>query len=690
MSDDKKPKRISHFPQNPGLERQIEEILQKNHAIADTVAEHENTIDDIKDIKEPSSAPAMPTGLQAMPVFKKFVVQWNIVDNADHYVLSYSSSTDDQSTWSSWKNLELGDSPFFIHENLDYEKDYRYRVATVNSSGIFSQWSDIYIAGKPGQVSISEDVVGDLIKANNDGMITLSEWDATLETKHDHWNNMMNKYDFHTKITGTIDSIDSNNLTITDTSKTFITDYDDGNKVKGGTLLSMAVRIKISNPDTGLTQSVIRTITDYTEDTITLNEFSWPTTNLTPSVGDTYEIGTAQIIQGTQIDQTQQHINLMAMEDDDGGIYYFSDLTVAPSEISSTVSEVYPNGTGNESTIQQNADSISLRVTALDENGNPTDVKAQIRVAQLDSEGYIYIGGDQITLDGDTIVDGTFSLNGDAIVDGSIVADKYKQIRNVLPWNFLDNVDQSNPLVVDFHIPSETVNIIDVFLSVKAIPFRAYSTGASGGSHDHEVDIPSHTHDMGYGSNTTNLDGFHSHDGFNTDNATHDHGYTNTAPDLTTGDNNSTGDPHDHDIGRSALDDTTEDDTHDHWVSSTGSTGDHAHKYSYLDVIKSDGDEVVTSESDTHSHSLDFGIYEDTNVPGSIDIYADDNGDGTYDLIGNYTVDADGVIGSDEINVTGSFSLNDYNWKKLKFEIGDTTSRVRISGQLIAKVDITA
>ena len=47
----------------------------------------------------------------------------------------------------------------------------------------------------------------------------------------------------------------------------------------------------------------------------------------------------------------------------------------------------------------------------------------------------------------------------------------YKEIRNVLPYNYLDSQDADNPLTCDFYIASETENIVSVKLSTKDLPF---------------------------------------------------------------------------------------------------------------------------------------------------------------------------------------------------------------------------
>ena len=67
----------------------------------------------------------------------------------------------------------------------------------------------------------------------------------------------------------------------------------------------------------------------------------------------------------------------------------------------------------------------------------------------------------------------------------------YKQIRNVLPYVGTDNIDENNPIDVDFYIPEETESIVSISLSAKALRYRAYAkTASSGGSHTHSVVVP--------------------------------------------------------------------------------------------------------------------------------------------------------------------------------------------------------
>ena len=64
-------------------------------------------------------------------------------------------------------------------------------------------------------------------------------------------------------------------------------------------------------------------------------------------------------------------------------------------------------------------------------------------------------------------------ITADHIATGAITAPQYADIRNVLPFNYLDSLDPEHSLVCDFHVPTATVRIVEAKLSVKGLPFRA-------------------------------------------------------------------------------------------------------------------------------------------------------------------------------------------------------------------------
>jgi hypothetical protein len=309
--------------------------------------------------------------------------------------------------------------------------------------------------------------------------------------------------------------------------------------------------------------------------------------------------------------------------------------------------------------------------------------------------GSVYIDADGITVDdgnitikdssGKTWIEGgalaTGAITADKINVGTITADKYAQIRNIMPWNFLDNVDQSHPLTIDFRIPNELATtggadgVKDVYVSLKAVPFRAYSIGASGGVHSHSVDIPSHIHPL------SRLD-------VQSDSASKLYYFQLSDP----------GHSHTLYYNGSSSDSTG--------IEFTRESSGHYHNYMVAcEATNSGGESTRTSTQTSHTHTLDYGIFENTDINDGgydpaddaidIDVYID-NGGG-FPTSPNYTWTAEagtnGVVGSNENYITqnGSGDILGSGWKAIRFEIATVgIERVRLSGQLIAKIDITA
>lgn len=299
---------------------------------------------------------------------------------------------------------------------------------------------------------------------------------------------------------------------------------------------------------------------------------------------------------------------------------------------------------------------------------------------------------------------------------GGIKADWYAEIRNTMAYVGTDSLDASNPIDVDFYIPSETVNIVSVTLSAKALRYRAYAkTASSGGSHNHDVTIPAHTHvirALGFSAQyvDTGLGGDHDHGGSTGSTSTdtsyegdHDHTYYEAT--------GTDSDSHYH--GVSALDMYTDTHTHSHSITemqnTTGSNGAHSHTVShhshsintdaghtheYLRVLNirattTEANEVdlITSDySDSHVHDLDYGIALDT-TPADVRLYCANGGD--FDTGQSLlSAPADPTIEyvlAEELNLTDKFTGG--GWKKIRFT---SSRRGRITWQLIVKLDITA
>lgn len=197
------------------------------------------------------------------------------------------------------------------------------------------------------------------------------------------------------------------------------------------------------------------------------------------------------------------------------------------------------------------------------------------------------------------------------ITAGGIKADWYADIRNVLPYVGADSLDQNHPIEVDFYIPSETTNIVQIMLSAKGLRYRAYArTAAAGGSHTHSVTVPGHTHALTvstrtYNSAVTKSGGAHTHGiGGVT-------GSTQTVASLTL----SQGGAHNHSLGAGGLGLPTSNDAHSH-TASASSAGGHTHtlaisEYKHTHKVSGDVSSVydhthgisVTTGSHSHGHS---------------------------------------------------------------------------------------
>lgn len=124
------------------------------------------------DIPEPTpdlTPPTKPTGLAAIPILRGFVLTWDRHQTPpplDRYVLQVSSRPEG-GNWSAWSTVsdEIR-SNYYSHEGLEPDREYRYRLRAISRAQVESDWSSIGVAGKPGRVSLAEDVVGRLARGN--------------------------------------------------------------------------------------------------------------------------------------------------------------------------------------------------------------------------------------------------------------------------------------------------------------------------------------------------------------------------------------------------------------------------------------------------------------------------------------------------------------------------------------------
>ena len=293
-------------------------------------------------------------------------------------------------------------------------------------------------------------------------------------------------------------------------------------------------------------------------------------------------------------------------------------------------------------------------------------------------------------------------------------------VRQFMPFQFDDSLDDTYPMECDFYIPSNA-KIVSIKLSSKGKNYRAYSKAAasSGGTvssgvvfsiQDFQRDSISIQTTMNTGAESTDSAGSHKHSykkttgvGSNSD-GTHSHtasGSSSWSASTITSDNP--------DYGSTVA-------NHTHKVRFAIS-GDGAHSHSKIDYTDTDtdtvlshshflnGNQVVTdvnfgsgvataSKSITltnnqidhkhnvdisHEHSLTFGIYESTK-PAGVELFCSNNGS-TY---GSAISGASATADNSNFDITQQFSGT--GWKSIKFT---STQLGRIQAQLIIELLVT-
>ena len=261
-------------------------------------------------------------------------------------------------------------------------------------------------------------------------------------------------------------------------------------------------------------------------------------------------------------------------------------------------------------------------VSPIDASQRPVTARGLGGDIEMDKDGMRFIrkADNEVTLQMDietgsaffkgdiTGASGTFSGE---LAAKSIKAEWFEEIRNVLPYVGADSLDQNYPIEVDFYIPSETTNIVQIMLSAKGLRYRAYArTAAAGGSHTHSVTVPGHTHTLTvstktYNSAVTKSGGAHTHGiGGVT-------GSTQTIASLTLSQDGA----HSHSLGAGGLGLPTSNDAHSH-TASASSAGGHTHtlaisEYKHTHEVSGNVSSVsnhthgisVTTGSHSHSHS---------------------------------------------------------------------------------------
>ncbi len=266
---------------------------------------------------------------------------------------------------------------------------------------------------------------------------------------------------------------------------------------------------------------------------------------------------------------------------------------------------------------------------------------------------------------------------------------KFSELRNVLPYQFMDSLDSSHPMETDFFIPTDTVRIVSVKVNAKGSKYRAYSyaldfqePGYWGRSTEAATPSMSLTFNS-FGSTGSGGDHTHTYSlvsGVAYNSGGHSHSLSVPFWDnASTSSENAGGGYHSH--GYRVPTGIDGDGAHSHSLSfssaNTGSSGGHSHSVSLASGITG-GSHSHYFDMD-HSHSIAFGIYEGT-TPNNVVLYIDDgSGYGTGISLGS------GSVLAADLDITSH--LSGTGWKSLKF----TSSRMgRINVQIIVEVDITA
>ena len=224
-------------------------------------------------------------------------------------------------------------------------------------------------------------------------------------------------------------------------------------------------------------------------------------------------------------------------------------------------------------------------------------------------------------------------------------------IRNNMVYTYIESVDDTNPFVIDFLIPSNAV-LVSAKLSLKGIPFRAYSKAASSG-----------------GGSTSGSGGGTS---------------------LTSGIN---GRGHVHQI--TINDESIGANYYAVYVYQSGATrylaadSGQGQIRPYIGPESQDHTHNVSISNHTHStpnhtHDLTFGIYESTTPNEVKGFYDNGSGFGTEDSYGNAPDTTTPWNIKSEYNITDKFSRT--GWKRIKLE----SSRLgKFNILLIIELDIT-
>lgn len=175
----------------------------------------------------------------------------------------------------------------------------------------------------------------------------------------------------------------------------------DGTSTIGGTLAS-TILTDISGNTTSISTNATGIATNVTDIAGNASNITQNATDITAAVSD---------IAGNTSNITQNATDITAAVSDIAG--NTSNITQNATDITSAVSDI----AGNTSSISQNATAIGLRIKS--HASGQDEIIAEINLS-VEAAGVI-IKGSRIQLDGDTTVEGSFSVSGDIVSGGTII-----------------------------------------------------------------------------------------------------------------------------------------------------------------------------------------------------------------------------------------------------------------------------
>lgn len=704
------------------LQQQMDEIIDTTNDAIEGIEQTIEIVQNHPNLPKPDFDPPGIPELRVIPAFRMMVCLMRRMPDYDfsHFDLQRSTSSDGQVTWSEWETIWSGTDTFYSDVGLDLNADYRYRVRAWDIWDNPSDYCEPVTGGKPGQVSLSEEVIGELADKFVAGA-PLWNWAAehteqnglAIQQTDEQLTVVANRVDGHdNNLTQHATMIQQNADQITlrayqsdlDAQGKLLTEHGTAIEQNAQSITAVAGRTDANEADLAAlsirADEISSTVAKHQRTTVlesTITDYEVRINKPGCSIIDTNTDFTALTTDDGQTLLTDLKGFMVVMLDGPAedevrtvvghiktGLALDSAFTNAP--VAGNAYRLAHPSLVSSSTFQQQADAIEARVMATDDAGNPIP-KAQFKIGMIDEDGFILLDADRI------------------IMNGTIYARHFKQIRNAWQVGDVDSIDGNHDIEFDFWLPSELQAIQSIKIHAQAVPFRAYAKAASGGGvHRHDVTLPNHTHyivkedesqtpsgashslvtltdeghEHGPGTLNTALEGGHGHHVVGTTMLVFDHAH---GLDGTAEDESGTAGEHRHNLTGTTT------------RSATGiqvNVTDHIHQVPVpiYSVTNEGGSGTHTSTDATeHTHGLDYGIFEET-TPAGVRLHCDNGlGYGTAIAL-NAAPDTKTPY---ELTPVGGRELKDRfsgpGRKRIKFT---STRRGRINFQIFITADLEA